>query len=101
MRAGIYPLQNVYIRKVKVLKAPKFDLTKLMEVSSAMSTISVEASGGLRAGTGQRTGRGKEQAGNEGEGQVGTKDSIGYSLVGAKGRRGRGEAQPLGEEMLG
>lgn len=30
--AGIYPLQNTYIRKVKVLKAPKFDLTKLMEV---------------------------------------------------------------------
>lgn len=30
--AGIYPLQNVYIRKVKILKAPKFDVTKLMEV---------------------------------------------------------------------
>lgn len=30
--SGIYPLQNVMIRKVKVLKAPKFDLTKLMEV---------------------------------------------------------------------
>ena len=30
--SGIYPLQNVYIRKVKILKAPKFDLTKLMEV---------------------------------------------------------------------
>jgi small subunit ribosomal protein S3Ae len=29
---GIYPLQNVAIRKVKVLKAPKFDLTKLMDV---------------------------------------------------------------------
>jgi len=29
---GIYPLQNVYIRKCKVLKAPKFDLMKLMEV---------------------------------------------------------------------
>lgn len=29
---GIYPLQNVHIRKVKVLRAPKFDLTKLMEV---------------------------------------------------------------------
>jgi small subunit ribosomal protein S3Ae len=28
----IYPLQNVAIRKVKVLKAPKFDLTKLMDV---------------------------------------------------------------------
>lgn len=29
---GIYPLQNVFIRKVKILKAPKFDLGKLMEV---------------------------------------------------------------------
>ncbi len=26
------PSQNVAIRKVKVLKSPKFDLTKLMEV---------------------------------------------------------------------
>ncbi|KAL3649002.1 40S ribosomal protein S3-1 [Castilleja foliolosa] len=30
--SSIYPLQNVYIRKVKILKAPKFDLSKLMEV---------------------------------------------------------------------
>ncbi|KAL8166428.1 hypothetical protein V2J09_007927 [Rumex salicifolius] len=30
--SGIYPLQNVYIRKVKILKYPKFDLGKLMEV---------------------------------------------------------------------
>ncbi|KAL1568615.1 40S ribosomal protein S3-1 [Salvia divinorum] len=30
--SSIYPLQNVYIRKVKILKAPKFDLGKLMEV---------------------------------------------------------------------
>jgi small subunit ribosomal protein S3Ae len=29
---SIYPLQNVHIRKVKVLKKPKFDLTKLMEM---------------------------------------------------------------------
>ena len=29
---GIYPLQNVYIRKVKILKEPKFDLQKLLEV---------------------------------------------------------------------
>ena len=29
---GIYPLQNVYIRKVKMLKRPKFDLLKLMEL---------------------------------------------------------------------
>lgn len=31
---NIYPLQNVFIRKVKILKAPKFDLGKLMEVCS-------------------------------------------------------------------
>jgi len=29
---GIYPLQNVFIRKVKLLKKPKFDITKLMEL---------------------------------------------------------------------
>merc|ERR1711937_734911 len=29
---GVYPLQNVFIRKVKMLKMPKFDLTKLLEV---------------------------------------------------------------------
>lgn len=28
----VFPLQNVFIRKVKVLKKPKFDLTKLMEL---------------------------------------------------------------------
>eukprot|EP00899_Mesostigma_viride_P007153 jgi/Mesvir1/16439/Mv18159-RA.2 len=30
--AGIFPLQNVFIRKVKMLKTPRFDLMKLMEV---------------------------------------------------------------------
>jgi len=29
---SIFPLQNVYIRKVKILKKPRFDLTKLMEM---------------------------------------------------------------------
>ncbi|KAJ3254749.1 ribosomal 40S subunit protein S1B [Chytriomyces hyalinus] len=29
---GIYPLQNVFVRKVKILKAPKFDLVKLLEL---------------------------------------------------------------------
>jgi|GEM_PF-1334535 len=29
---GIFPMQNVHIRKVKVLKKPKFDLVKLMEL---------------------------------------------------------------------
>ncbi|EEE53089.1 hypothetical protein OsJ_35850 [Oryza sativa Japonica Group] len=30
--SSIFPLQNVFVRKVKILKAPKFDLGKLMEV---------------------------------------------------------------------
>ena len=29
---GIFPIQNVYVRKVKTLKAPKFDSTKFMEM---------------------------------------------------------------------
>ena len=28
---GIYPLQSTYVRKAKILRAPKFDITKLME----------------------------------------------------------------------
>merc|ERR1711972_912703 len=29
---GIYPLKDVHIKKVKILKKPKFDITKLMEL---------------------------------------------------------------------
>jgi len=29
---SIYPLNNIYIRKVKMLKTPKYDLTKLMDI---------------------------------------------------------------------
>merc|ERR1719308_178855 len=29
---GIYPLQDVYIRKVKVMKRPRFDLSKLLDM---------------------------------------------------------------------
>lgn len=37
--SSIYPLQNVFIRKVKILKAPKFDLGKLMEVTYILSSL--------------------------------------------------------------
>jgi len=30
--SGIYPLQDIFVRKVKVLKKPKFDLGKLLEL---------------------------------------------------------------------
>lgn len=29
---SVYPMQNIFVRKVKMLRTPKFDLTKLMEV---------------------------------------------------------------------
>lgn len=32
---GIYPLRDVHVRKVKILKSPKFDITKLMELHEA------------------------------------------------------------------
>ncbi|KAI5804026.1 40S ribosomal protein S1 [Peziza echinospora] len=35
---GIYPLQNVHIRKVKLLKAPKFDLGALLTLHGESST---------------------------------------------------------------
>lgn len=34
---GIFPLQNVFIRKCKLLKAPKFDVHKLMELHGAVA----------------------------------------------------------------
>jgi hypothetical protein len=34
---GIYPLKDVFIRKVKLLKAPKFDISKLNEAHEGSS----------------------------------------------------------------
>eukprot|EP00922_Rhytidocystis_sp_ex-Travisia-forbesii_P050484 GHVS01075030.1.p1 GENE.GHVS01075030.1~~GHVS01075030.1.p1 ORF type:complete len:264 (+),score=40.69 GHVS01075030.1:46-837(+) len=34
---GIYPLQNVFIRKVRILKKPKVDVTRLMELHGESS----------------------------------------------------------------
>jgi small subunit ribosomal protein S3Ae len=36
---GIYPLQSVFVRKAKILKAPKFDITKLMEVRGGVTLL--------------------------------------------------------------
>ena len=37
---SIYPLQNVYIHKAKILKAPKFDLSKLLELQGESTDVS-------------------------------------------------------------
>lgn len=38
---AIYPLQNVYIRKAKIIKAPKFDVSKLMELHGELADVSI------------------------------------------------------------
>jgi len=40
---GIYPLQNVYVRKVKVLKVPKFDPYKLLELHGEVQAAAAAA----------------------------------------------------------
>lgn len=40
---SIYPLQNVCIRKVKLLKQPKYDAAKLLELHTEMGGTSTEA----------------------------------------------------------
>jgi small subunit ribosomal protein S3Ae len=40
---GTYPLQNTFVRKVKLLRAPKFDITKLMEVHGDYSAEAAAA----------------------------------------------------------
>jgi len=48
---SVYPLKDVYVRKVKVLKKPRFELGKLMELHSEAGKGSNTGSGGEDTGT--------------------------------------------------
>lgn len=48
---GVYPMQNVYIRKVKMLKKPKFDVTKLLEAHGDSGAAPVAADTGMKVDT--------------------------------------------------
>lgn len=42
---NVYPLQNVFIRKVKVLRAPKVDVAKLLEVHGGAAAVAADDAG--------------------------------------------------------
>jgi len=47
--SGIYPLHDVHIRKVKVMKRPRFDLNKLMDMhgeGSGKTVVTTDAATG-------------------------------------------------------
>lgn len=45
---GIYPLHDVYVRKVKVLRKPKFDIGKLLEVHGETAVTETGATVGRK-----------------------------------------------------
>jgi small subunit ribosomal protein S3Ae len=51
---GIYPLQNVFVRKVKVLKTPKFDPYKLLELHGEVAATSSAAAPAATEETGAK-----------------------------------------------
>jgi small subunit ribosomal protein S3Ae len=66
---GIYPLQNVHVRKAKVLKSPKFDIGRLLEAHGG-----AEAIANMVAEAGKKLEREDEARGKKKKGKKGKKD---------------------------
>jgi len=58
---SIYPLQNTHIRKVKMLKKPKFDLTKLLEIHGDSGTAVVDTGDKVKVGSTEGPSLGEEE----------------------------------------
>jgi len=54
---GIYPLQNVFVRKVKLIKSPKFDPAKLLELHGETSNTTSAAPAPAPAAATEDTGK--------------------------------------------
>eukprot|EP00041_Stephanoeca_diplocostata_P001491 m.20212 g.20212 ORF g.20212 m.20212 type:complete len:262 (-) comp12062_c0_seq1:152-937(-) len=48
--AGIYPLHDVFVRKVKILKKPKFDVSRLLEIHGDSGKVATDGSAVGRSG---------------------------------------------------
>jgi len=44
--SSVFPLQNVFIRKVKVIKSPKFDIGKLLDLHNDANAVAGTSTGG-------------------------------------------------------
>jgi small subunit ribosomal protein S3Ae len=53
--AGVFPLKDVYIRKVKMLKTPKFDPHKLMELHGSLATAAATEDTGTKVERAEET----------------------------------------------
>ncbi|CAK8683616.1 small ribosomal subunit protein eS1-like [Clavelina lepadiformis] len=53
---GIYPLHDVHVRKVKLLKKPKLDIGRLMEMHGESSSSGAQSKGGDTGAKVERTG---------------------------------------------
>jgi len=59
---GIYPLQNVHVRKAKVLRTPKFDIGKLLEAHGGAESVAASV-----AESGKKLDRDDEKAAKKGK----------------------------------
>jgi len=84
---SIYPLQNVLIRKVKVLRSPKVDVSKLMEMHGGAEALALAAAAAAKA---------QADAGLKAQEQQQTKSK--KKAVKKEAKKGKGDDDTAAEE---